>query len=337
MRLMISRYRSAVNYPVSVMTGLSAAATGQSGLAGDGQPWLVPSGGNLLGTFTCPADMPSGAVVVLYGACSAGSAGTIQFAKNWGTLPQSISVASICNDPAVANVYNGWCQRLTGMAAGDQIEVLITPSTGTIALNGVMIEPPSCTPVLVQGCPHVPVNATSYGWSSQAAMNTDIDSWNSALSSLCAEFTDGRALYYDVVSTLGSTAYGSAGSRYISDNLHPDPEGHSLLAQAAFAKLSAMTALSTAEIADMAMYPPERTSGADDPNTTVPPVFPYYMTLEDRQVLCGGSGTRSVVLPDAMLAGVGAPYYVIDSGSGSGISDASRGHARALEEDVHSA
>jgi hypothetical protein len=198
--------------------------------------------------------------------------------------------------------------------AGDVIVITATYTAGGVTINGAMIEALNTPVIIMQNCPHVPINAATYGWASQAAMFADIDSLNTAQANLATEFADGHVVNYDIVTALGSAAYGTAGSNYVSDNLHPTPKGHAIIAQQALTAANSV-ALTTAQISEMAKYPPERTKGPKGQYVVAlsAGLYPYTMQLKDRVVQCTGTGARGITLPDAMLATPGAEYVVMDA------------------------
>lgn len=306
-RLIISRYRAAAMFPYTYFSGVTNATVVGTTRFGDGLLALKSTSSGMTATFTVPADAPAGAVPVVFGEVYPSAAGTISFTVNGvHAAGNDISLAAICNNAGIANVVNGWAARFPQCVAGDVIVATITYSAGPVQINGAMIEAPTSPVIVCRNCPVVPsALAVPFGWANAAAMNADIAAVNAAQLALVGEF-DSHVVYLDTVPILGSIASGSPGSLYASDNLHPTPRGHSLLAQGAL-EAALSVPLTVDQIADLSLYPPKGTLGPNLRQRTVP-TYPYQVKLTDEYVGCGGSGARSVVLPDATLAGPGSGY-----------------------------
>jgi hypothetical protein len=195
LRLIISRHRAAAIFPYTYFTSVTNATLSATGKAGDGLLTLKSTSSPMAGTYTVPSDMPTGCVPVIYGESTAGSVGTISFTVN-GTHSSAndINLATVSNVVATANVPNGWCARFPSCVAGDVVVATATYTSGPVYFNGAMIEASNPPIVITHGCPHPPVVATSYGWASTSAMNTDIDTLNTAHQALVAEF-DSHVVY----------------------------------------------------------------------------------------------------------------------------------------------
>lgn len=308
LRLVIGRYRSGGQFEVThsafgAASNLTFAASQNNG---DGRLWDQTLGSPATLTFTVPADLPAGAIAGMYGVVAPNTTGTITFTKNGVAQPAwSITLDPISNTLAAVN---GWYARFIGAAPGDVIVATLTyaGSGAFVAVNGAMVESDHPRVVLVQGCPYPPIDPTAYGWPDTATMHADIDSANTAMQNLCNEFTDGRVIFYDVKSVLGSVAFGTAGSKYGSDNLHPTPSAHAELAVAAFEALAPIN-LTVIERSKLIRYPPRGTrswqtirdsvSGALIPALTAAGTY-ALLASGTANALTGGNGSYGVFYLD---------------------------------------
>jgi hypothetical protein len=177
---------------------------------------------NSVATISVPSDFTGGTIDLGFTAESTGSGAT------WSICVDNAS----CGSPVTENTVNaaasgfktGMVKRLTGLTAGAHtIYVKDTSLTTQAYFDYWQIEAPSSPLLLVQNLARI-TNPSVYA--SHPATDANVATMNAALASVVTEFDS------NVVTVDDDTALNDASANFATDGLHPNDQGHGLIAVA---------------------------------------------------------------------------------------------------------
>lgn len=175
-------------------------------------------------TINVPADFPGGEVD--FGGLAHSGYGSLNFTVDGasaGSLNEGTNYQT--------GYFNGVIQRFTGLSAGAHTIVGTTTSTSTVVLDYWQIASPN------PGLTIVVTNPKAYGYHIYSGWpylpnDSEVDTLNTHLKNDAAAF-DSNVIVADITNTLGKNPL-----YFNSDQIHPNDEGHALIAAAIYKAIS---------------------------------------------------------------------------------------------------
>jgi len=256
MRACISRCRASTVYrvdypnsaPISLGAGFASGIWAWNGTSGDNSYTSTATGGTNTVTITLPADFAGEDIAICWlwdATHGTGSGGVVTYSGTAGVtgtfdMRQMLPATATGFMPCVTRITN-----LTAAAAGQTIVATVTTlgTSGSVVFDSFWIESDTPPPVVVCNTARL-LNNSAYSifsaWSSsQVTADSDVETFNTYLTTLVAEF-DGMVQIADLDQALSKrpAAYGT-------DGLHPSEWGAAACADAVQAAFQAMNSNST--------------------------------------------------------------------------------------------
>jgi hypothetical protein len=238
MRTMISRWRASVIYEndfqvgtrTSYGAGFGAVAT--TGYTSNNNAHWCTSTTNANFTLTLPSDYKGEPV----GICLVGAGGTSGGTVTWSGTAGVTGTTSVSNIlPSAAASHTPVLKRITNLTAANAGQTIVGTVTqldsgGAVMLDCWWLESKDPAPVIVCDITRLPAagyTANYASWSgTESSRDTDVTTWNTALSSLVGEFDSMVQIAYV------DAAINKDSNYFYTDNLHPNEAGAARIADA---------------------------------------------------------------------------------------------------------
>lgn len=237
MRTLISLWRASVIYENNFQVGTRTSyGAGFSAVAVDystnGSVHWATATTNANFTLTLPSDYKGEPVSILLVGAAGTAGGTVTWSGTAG-VTGTTSVSDIM--PTSTATHAPVIKRITNLTAANAGQTIIGTVTaldggGAVMLDCWWLESKVPPPVIV--CNIAKLTASGYtsnyaGWSgTEASRDADVDTWNTALASVTAEF-DSMVQIADLNAAIGKSA-----DYLYTDGLHPNEQGAARIADA---------------------------------------------------------------------------------------------------------